>query len=122
VDTPFCLDWTGVAEVVGLLLLDGEDDVLPGEVVDEGVDEDWEEVEVGVDEVVSEGWEDDDCTEDEEVSVDEGVDEVVGVEDVEGEAEVGVGVFDVVPTEGDCEEVGGGVDVGVTDGLTEALR
>jgi hypothetical protein len=106
-----------------LLLLDGDDDVLLGEDVDEGVDEDWEEVEVGVDEMVSEGWEEeDDCTEDEEESVDEGVDEEVGVEDVVGETEDGVGVFELVSTEGDCEEVGEGVGVGVTDGLTEALR
>lgn len=124
VDTPFgTLAWTGVVEVVGLLLLGGDDDVLPGEDVDVGVDEVCEEVEVGVGEVVSEGWEEEvDCAGEEEVSVDEGVNEDVGVEDVEGGTEVEVGVFDEVSTEGDWEDVGEGVEVGVTDGLTGALR
>lgn len=104
-----------------LLLLEGDDDVLLGEDVDVGVDEDWEEVEVGVgvDEVVSEGWEDeDDCAEGVEESVDEGVKVEDGVEDDEEGREVGI---DFVGVSGDCEGVGEADEVGVNAGLLEAL-
>ena len=102
-----------------LLLLEGDDDVLLGEDVDEGVDDDWEEAEVGVDEVVSEDWEDeDDCVEDVEESVEEGVKEELGVEDDEEGRAVGI---DFETTSGDCEGVGEEVAVGVKAGLLEAL-
>jgi len=114
------LDMLDAVEVVGLVLLDGEDDVpLKEEGVDEGVDEGLEEV--GVVDVVSEvlGVEDDSARD-----AEEWVDEEAGVEDVEEETGVALDDFDVEATEGACESEGVGeeAELGVKEGVLESLR
>lgn len=117
VDPPITgLDTPGAADVVGLVLLDGEDVALPEEgvddEVDDEVDEGVEEVEGVVDAMVS------------EVDVDFAGD---AEESVDGEAEAGEGTevaigdfdFDLTDGDGESEGVGEGVELMIKEELSE---
>jgi hypothetical protein len=108
------LDTLAVVEVVGLVLLDGEDVLLEEDDADEAVDEGVEEVEEVLDVVVSEdlGVEVDSAGDEEEW-----VDSEAGFEDVEDETGVALGDFGV--TEGACESEGVGeeAELGVKEGV-----